>query len=96
MSCDVTKAEYLGEYKIRLSFENGKTGVVDFLQYTLRGGIFAKLKDIEYFKRFAVNRDLGTLTWEAELDIAPETLYSKAMGEPLPQWMDPKATTDIA
>lgn len=92
MSYDVISAEYLGEYKIRLTFENGKTGVVDFLPYTRRSGIFAKLKDMEYFKRFAVNRDLGTLTWGDGLDIAPETLYSKATGEPLLQWMEQEVT----
>lgn len=87
MSYDVTSAEYLGEYKIRVSFENGKTGVVDFLPYVKRGGVFAKLEDPGFFKRFEINSDLGVLTWGKEVDIAPETLYSEATGEPLPQWI---------
>lgn len=88
MSYDVISAEYIGEYKIKLTFENGKAGVVNFLPYTRKGGVFAKLKNLEYFKRFEVDRDLGTITWGQEVDIAPETLYSKATGEPLPPWME--------
>ncbi|MEW6481848.1 MAG: DUF2442 domain-containing protein [bacterium] len=90
MSFDVISAEYVGEYKIKLTFENGKSGVVDFLPYTRKGGVFARFKDLKYFKQFEVNRDLGTISWRSEVDIAPETLYSKAIGEPLPQWMEEK------
>ena len=41
----------------------------------------------EFFRKFSVNEELGVLTWENEVDIAPETLYAEATGEPLPQWM---------
>lgn len=30
----------------------------------------------------------GVLEWEDGPDIAPETLYAKATGEPLPDWME--------
>ncbi len=58
------------------------------LGYTQKGGIFGKLKNPEYFKRFEANRDLGTLFWGEDVDIAPETLYSKATCEPLPKWIE--------
>ena len=72
---DVVLANYKGEYNIELMFDNGKKGVIDFSKYLLKGGVFEQLRDIEFFKNFKVNDELGTLTWNNEVDIAPETLY---------------------
>jgi len=45
------------------------------------------IADLEFFKNFRI--DNGVLTWgSGEIDIAPETLYHKATGEPYPQWME--------
>ena len=88
MSYDVTSAKYVSGYKIKVTFENGKSGVCDFSEFIERGGIFSRLKDVHFFRRFEINRELGVLTWGNEIDIAPETLYSKATGEPLPDWME--------
>jgi len=43
---------------------------------------------LENFKRFTVNQELGVITWDGEIDIAPETLYSAATQKPLPQWVE--------
>lgn len=85
---DIIEAKYIGDYKLELTFENGKTGMVDFQKYHEKGGIFARLKDLSFFKTFAINRELGVITWNNEIDIAPETLYSEASKEPLPQWVE--------
>ena len=94
MSFDVKDAEYIGDYKIKFAFEDGSKGVVDFASYINRGGEFSKFKDIEFFRKFHINRELGVLCWGDSLDIAPETLYSLATGKPLPNWMqtDEKVT----
>ncbi len=84
---DVVSARYLADYKIEVTFDNGRGGVVDFARYAERGGVFERFRDIEFFRKFRVNEELGVLTWENEVDIAPETLYAEATGEPLPQWM---------
>ena len=84
---DVIKAEYKGGYKIAVVFENGKSGIVDFSDYPARGGVFARFADLDFFQSFSINQELGVLTWGNEIDIAPETLYAKATGEPLPDWM---------
>jgi len=60
---DVVSAVYKGEYKIEVTFEDGVSGIVDFAKYLRQGGIFEKFKDIEYFKNFTINRELGVLTW---------------------------------
>jgi hypothetical protein len=85
---DVVLATYKGDYRIELRFDDGKGGVVDFSGYLDRGGVFARFKNIEFFKQFRINEDLGTLTWQDEIDIAPETLYAEATGASLPHWME--------
>lgn len=85
---DIIGAEYKGDYLIELFFDNGKRGVVDFSKYLNRRGVFRKLKNIEYFRSFQVNKELGVLAWANDLDIAPETLYAEATGTRLPSWME--------
>jgi hypothetical protein len=84
---DVIRAEYKGDYKIELEFDDGKRGVVDFSKYIEEGGVFERFKDIEFFRKFSVNDELGALTWENGVDVAPETLYAEATGSDLPSWM---------
>lgn len=87
MSLDIVSAEYLEGYKIKLTFEDSRTGIVDFCVYTKKGGVFEKFKNIEFFKSFRLDKEIGNLTWNGEIDIAPETLYSEATHTSLPEWM---------
>ena len=87
MYYDVKSAEYCGDYKIRVSFEDGKSGVVDFRSYLQKGGVFEKFRDINFFRNFCIHKEIRVLTWEDDIDVAPETLYSAATNSPLPQWM---------
>ena len=87
MYYDVIAANYLEDYKLCLTFENGKSGVVDFLKYIHKGGVFAPLEDLDFFKKFTINGELGVITWGEAVDVAPEILYTEATGEPLPGWM---------
>jgi len=85
---DVIAASYKGGYCIELEFDDGERGVVDLTKWAEKGGVFERLKDMEFFRRFSVNEELGTLTWRDEIDIAPETLYAEATGRGLPEWME--------
>ena len=87
MYFDVTDVSYVGDYRVEITFDNGKSGIVDFQKYIQKGGVFAKLENLDFFKKFRINRELGVLTWGEEVDVAPETLYAEATGEPLPDWM---------
>jgi hypothetical protein len=73
---EVASAEYLEGYKIRLRFNNGRTGVVD-LKDSLWGPMFEPLKDVSVFKRFTVSEVVHTIFWENDADFAPEFLYDK-------------------
>ncbi len=90
---DLISASYKGEYRIEVSFDDGKSGIVDFSRYLDRGGVFDRFKDIDFFRQFQVNEELGILTWQDEIDIAPETLYAEATRTPLPDWIESKKKT---
>ncbi len=85
---DVISAEHRGDYRIEVVFDNGKRGIVDFSAYAEeRRGVFARFRDMAFFRDFHINEELGVLAWGDDIDIAPETLYAQATGEPLPGWM---------
>jgi hypothetical protein len=71
----VNKAEYCGEYLIKLTFNDGVEETIDFAQW-LDGPVFEPLKDVGYFQRFFLEG--GTVTWPNGADIAPETLHESA------------------
>jgi hypothetical protein len=70
-------AEYAGEYRIRVRFADGRAGEID-LQGELWGEVFEPLKDLTVFKRFRVDTELNTISWDTGADLAPEFLYEKA------------------
>lgn len=77
----VQKAEYVGAYKIRLLFNNGKAGTAN-LEKTIfndKRAIFLRLKNECEFKAFKVAH--STVVWSDELDLAPEYLFYLAFME---------------
>lgn len=90
---DVVSASYKGGYRIEVTFDNGKRGIVDFSKYLDKGGVFDRFKDISFFKNFKINEELGVLTWGDEIDVAPETLYAEATQTSLPDWVEKKGKT---
>ena len=70
----VIRAEYCGEYRIELAFNDGVQSTVDFLPW-LHGPVFEPLKNLSMFQRFFL--DGGTISWPNGADIAPETLYER-------------------
>jgi len=71
----VGRAEYRGEYRIHLTFNDGVENTVDFSQW-LDAPVFEPLKDPAYFQRIVVEG--GTVMWSHGADVAPETLYGQA------------------
>jgi hypothetical protein len=71
----VVDAEYRGEFKIRVVFNDGVESTIDFSDW-LTGPVFEPLKDPNYFARFFIEG--GTVSWPNGADIAPETLHDRA------------------
>jgi hypothetical protein len=64
----------VGEHRLRLEFEDGKAGEVDFSNEEWRG-IFEPLRDPGFFSRVELDEELGTIIWPNGADFAPETLH---------------------
>ena len=77
MTPTLKSAEYVGSYRLRLTFSDGKVGDID-LAPELWGEVFEPLKDLELFKSFKVDKELGTVVWPNGADFAPEFLYQSA------------------
>ncbi len=60
------------DYKLRMVFTNGESGIYDCSEL-LDFGVFQELRDLTYFKQAAVVD--GTVAWPHEQDICPDTLY---------------------
>jgi Protein of unknown function (DUF2442) len=67
-------AQYVSGYRLRLTFEDGRVGVLD-LEDQLWGEVFEPLRDLERFKEFRIDADLHTIVWPNGADLAPEFLY---------------------
>jgi len=74
----ITSAEYLHDYMVRVTFNDGLCRDIDLYGYILqRQELFGELIDKEKFKNFKLNG--WTLSWlGGKLDIAPESLYGKS------------------
>jgi hypothetical protein len=65
-------------YTVHVRFEDGTAADVDLAYLRDYGGVFAPLRDPEYFRRLRADLEAGTIVWPNEADIAPETLYARA------------------
>jgi hypothetical protein len=74
MMHQIKKVEYIGEYKLKLFFKNGKVKIFD-MEDRLRTAknMFLPLKDIEFFKR--VKCVEGAIVWPNGVDLCPDALY---------------------
>ena len=79
---DITGVEVIGNYRLRLTFEDGTVGDVDFTERDW-SGVFEPLRDRDFFARVAVDPEAGTITWPGGLDMALEPLYEEARSRPV-------------
>jgi hypothetical protein len=74
----VTAVEVIGEYELRLTFDDGTIGDVSFSDRHWTG-VFEPLRDSARFARVQVDPQFATIVWPDDgLDMAPEPLYAKA------------------
>ena len=82
----ITEVRHIEDYRLELTFTDGKKAELDFTGRIVgRGGVFAPLEDAEFFKKVTVDPEIGTLVWPNGVDFCPDVLYSRATGEPLPE-----------
>jgi hypothetical protein len=78
---DIFRVEYLGGYRLRLTFADGVVGDID-LATKFEGlvrPIFEPLRDQHEFAKVRVDPDLGTIIWPNGADLAPDVLHDQAV-----------------
>jgi hypothetical protein len=78
----VLSVDYLGGYRLRLTFADGLVADVDLTEKLLGevGPIFEPLRDETFFAQVTVDRELGTVVWPNGADLAPDVLHKEAVG----------------
>lgn len=76
MTPRLTNAEYIGGYRIKVTFSDGAVGEIDF-EPELWGEVFEPLRDPATFRDFRVHPELQTIVWPNGADFAPEFLYDQ-------------------
>ena len=77
MFLHVTSAEYIEEYRIKVSFNDGRKGIAD-LSGAFHGPVFEPLKDRTFFAQVKIDKEMETICWPNGADLAPEYVYFQA------------------
>ena len=77
MDYHVLEARHVRDYVVWVRCRDGTSGEVD-LSGVLRGPVFERLRDVDYFRRFDLDSTFHTLTWPNGADVAPEFLHDNA------------------
>lgn len=72
----IVDAEYVEDYILRLTFNNGEVRLMDFSSL-MENGVCRKLRDLDYFKSFTL--DPFTVDWNNEIGFAPRFLYERSI-----------------
>lgn len=77
---NVTRAQYIKDYTLKVWFDNGESRTVDFsaVILTSSNALVAQFADKAKFQQFAI--DEGVLTWNNDMDFSPEALYYATNG----------------
>lgn len=73
MMIKITKASYMGNYQVELTFSDGLQGIFDGRKLLQRQGfLLERLKDERFFSRVYV--EAGALSWPHGLELSPSKL----------------------
>jgi len=83
---EIVDVRVLDGYRLFLRFEDGMQGEVDVAKLVKFEGVFAPLKEWEFFAKARLDPELGTVVWPNGADLDPPVLYSQVSGKPLPEF----------
>ncbi|HXR06891.1 MAG TPA: DUF2442 domain-containing protein [Candidatus Acidoferrum sp.] len=75
----IVSAEPLPEWRLRVVFEDGVSGIFP-VEPAKRGGVFLKLLDTRVFNAVAVNPDFGCVEWPGGIDLCPDAMHQAMCG----------------
>ncbi|OGV70104.1 MAG: hypothetical protein A2283_14255 [Lentisphaerae bacterium RIFOXYA12_FULL_48_11] len=71
----ILKVDVLKDYKLRLEFADGVSGIVD-VSALVGKGVFALWSDYAEFRKVQIGSS-GELVWRDQVDLCPDSLYMK-------------------
>lgn len=72
----IKDARHVGGYTLEILYDDGEKARIDFTSY-LDEEAFARLKELERFTDFRVDRNYGTIVWDKVADFYPDALLPK-------------------
>ena len=88
----VISVAHVGGHRLRLRFEDGVEGVVDFAKLLkFRGDLVAPLRDPAYFAQAFVHPEARVVAWPNGMDVDNLVLYSKVTGRSIRSLLKPPA-----
>ncbi|MGH2874076.1 MAG: DUF2442 domain-containing protein [Solirubrobacteraceae bacterium] len=75
---DISTATVVTHGVLRLTFADGLSAEVNVLD-RMRGPVFAEARTHEGFAKVVVDPETGTVVWPGGADLAPDTLYVRAL-----------------
>jgi hypothetical protein len=73
-------------HQLHLRFEDSVDGTIDLNQIIEFSGVFAALRDPDYFATVQVDTEIGTIGWPNGADLDPDVLYSIVTQQPIPDY----------
>lgn len=71
----------IGEFRLRLLFDDGTVGDIDFSSRPWTG-VFEPLRDPGYFAQVRLDPEAATIAWPNGPNMAPEPLYEEVRRHP--------------
>ena len=78
----LVEVRWVRDFILWVRFSDESEGEVD-LSGELDGPVFEPLRDLAYFRQFALSPDLHTVVWPNGADVDPDVLYSAVSGTPI-------------
>jgi hypothetical protein len=78
MYWDVVEVKPEPHYRLFVRFKDGLAGRVQLRPEELTG-VLAPLRDEQFFERVFI--DSGAVAWEGEIDLAPDAMYARIVGQ---------------
>jgi hypothetical protein len=79
----VAQVEALADFRLRVTFLDGLTGIVDLSRRVQApdAGVFAPLADPTHFAEARL--EYGAVTWPGEVDLAPDAMHRALQKSPV-------------
>ena len=78
----VRDVRHIKDYRLEITFSDGTIAELDFRHRVVgRGGVFAPMESLDFFRQVTVDREGGTLVWPNGVDFCPDVLYAEATGK---------------